>query len=644
MNDLTVYDELYAIVCQGDLSNQLDARLKVLPDVDKALEHVYQRDNQQKTLLIVAALHGHELVARILLSHSSNVRNLVKITGNTYDIKGKRALLVTALWCACDRGHYKLAQTLIDVGQACIDDSSRNPLLIEAINNERLDTIQFLIENDHVDINETTEYEYRKYNSLMFAAALGQTQIVAYLVEKGAKVDYLGGVNSGTALGCAALHGHLEVVKILCSAGACPNIKNRHGETPMILAYKNGQFDVAEYLLDLTQNDLYIDELELIACSFIIPPRNNDNDPSPFVKMVNLMRKSFKIREARYCPKIIMKPVTAYNFETECQTLKEFDKIQDDHDRLFIEALLIRERILLPKKLKGLCEPLLMFGEKLIEKGDYESCIRLWEHTFYLYQLMNHETSLHRFVWIFCKMLATHVSISPQLFLQICRLTSEPSQKQNASHYIKNTVCLVTIAAKILDQEKLTKAERLSIYEWISDICREKRTTPYRQTLLHLSVNEQTHLDINYRASEIRQILSFPNLVTTQLLLTHGSRWINCDAVDILNGDTALHIVSQSNKPEALSIVKLLLNAGAHIDCRNKHNKTPFDSAKTIEMKNLLQRQQASVSLKCLCACYIVEKQINYEFIWRKDTKLNTFIYLHDCIAKQNITSLDSKE
>jgi len=144
-----------------------------------------------------------------------------------------------------------------------------------------------------------------------------------------------------------------------------------------------------------------------------------------------------------------MKPVAAYNFQQECQTIEEFEQIQHDNNRLYIEALLIRERILMPKKTAALCDPLLHRGEQLIKQGSFEQCLHLWEHTFHLYQNMGLETSLHRFVWVFCKMLTTNVSISPQLFIHICHLTFEPSEQQKKNSSLKNALCFVTIAAKV---------------------------------------------------------------------------------------------------------------------------------------------------------------------------------------------------
>ncbi|CAF3846181.1 unnamed protein product [Rotaria sordida] len=635
MDNRTVNDELYSIVYQGDILNELDTRLKSLPDIDKTLNFFYERDNQYINLLMLAALHGHDTVAQILLSHSSNVKHLVELTGIVYGTNGIRTFHTTALWCACDRGYYTVARILIEVGRASVYHGPRNPLLIDATINERFDTIQFLIENGYVDINRTKENNHPKYNSLMISAARGHTKIVAYLLEKGAKIDYKTRIYNDTALGCAAMHGHLAIVQLLCSAGASTNMKNSIGETPLMLAFKNGYLHVVDYLLNLTDNELCIEELEIIACSFIIPTRGISNYQPQYVKMIDLIRKSFKMRQTKNFPKVIMKPIAAYNFQQECQTIEEFDKIQYDNDRLFIEALLIQERILLPKKIISLCKPLLIHGEKLIEKNDFENCLHLWEHTFHLYQNMNHETSLHRFVWIFCKMLTTNVPISSQLFIQICRLTFERSQQNNTNHSIKNALCLVTIATMILEQQTLTETERLSIYQWINDLCRQQRRTSCGQTLLHLSVNDQTYRDINYRANEIKQILNFPNLATTQLLLTYGNRWVDVDAVDESNGNTALHILAHSTKTNALSIIQLLIDTGAHVDCLNKHNKTPYDYAKTTEIKTLLRKHQRPLLLKCLCARYIVEKQLNYTLNWHKGTYLNNFIYLHGCISKQ---------
>ena len=114
-----------------------------------------------------------------------------------------------------------------------------------------------------------------------------------------------------------------------------------------------------------------------------------------------------------------------------------------------------------------------------------------------------------------------------------------------------------------------------------------------------------------------------------------GERWINLDAIDFSHGDTALHLVCRSTKPEALSIVELLLNARAHADCSNKHDKTPLSDAKIPQIKALLQKLQTPSLLKCLSARCIVREQLNYESIWPSGSKFHSFVYLHGCLAQQ---------
>jgi ankyrin repeat protein len=507
MNELNINDELYALVCQSDHANELDSRLKILPNTDEILMLLHRRSDQCVSLLMLAALYGKDEMVRVILSHSSDVNNLVELQGNVFRINGTLVRNATALWCACDRGHYTVARTLIELGGAKIDHGPRYPLLIDAVIVGRLDTVRFLIENGYANVNNTGDNESYKLNSLIMAVIYGHTQIVAFLLEKGSKFDYTTPSSSNTPLGYAAIKGHLDIIRLLCSAGACSSIKNKNGQTPLMLAAKYERMHVIDYLLEQNDIETGIQQLEFVACSYITPMSSSTIQPGQFQRMLNLMRKIFEIRKIKNLPKIIAQPIAAYGFQQECQTIEELNNIQYDNDRLYIEVLLIRERILVPEKNETLFKPLLLRGDKLVERGQYELCLHLWEHTFHLYQNMDLETGLHRFVWLFCKMISLKVPISPQRFVQISRLTFEPSQQKPRDDYIKNALCFVAIGVKILEQSTLTNAERHLIHQWIKDLCRQKRSTSLGQTLLHLCVDRQTYHDINYRANDIKPIL-----------------------------------------------------------------------------------------------------------------------------------------
>ncbi len=508
MNESNVDDELYTLVRQSDQANELDSRLKILPNIDDVLLHLYRRNEQTVSLLMLAALYGKDEMVRVILSYASDLDKLVELHGSVVRINGLLVRNATALWCACDRGHYTVARTLIEIGGAKINHGPRYPLLIDAVIVGRLDTVRFLIDNNYVSINNTELNENYKLNSLIMAVIYGHTPIVEFLLEKGSKFDYMTPSSNNTPLGYAAIKGHLDIVRLLCSAGACSSTKNKSGQTPLMLAAKYDHLHIVDYLLEQNDLEIGIKQLELVACSLLSPLNNGILIPRiQLHRMLSLMRKIIEIRTIKNLPKIIAQPIAAYGFQQECQTIEELNAIQHDNDRLYIETLIIRERLLVPEKNEALFKPLLLRGDKLVDRGQYEYCLHLWEHTFHLYQNMNLETGLHRFVWLFCKMLSNNSPISPQRFVQIARLTFEPSQQKPRDDYIKNALCFLAIAVKILEQSTLTNAERYLIYQWMKDLCRQKRQTSHGQTLLHLAVDRQTYLDINYRAHDIKPVL-----------------------------------------------------------------------------------------------------------------------------------------
>lgn len=510
MNAVTNEDVLYTLVCQNDLASELESHLKVLTNIDEVLMSLKTRGDQCVSLLMLAALHGNDDVVRVILANSSNVQQLVELHGTVFRIDGVLIKNTTALWCACDRGHYTVARTLIDVGGAKPEHGPRYPLLIDAITAGRIDTVRFLIDNGYADVNGLKLNENHKLNSLIMAVIYGHTGIVAFLLEKGSKLDYSTPTSQNTPLSYAAVKGYLDIVRLLCSAGACSSKKNKNGQTPLMLAAKYERSEVVDYLFDYYDRNTGLTQLELVACSFVIPLTNNPTIYNPqFHKMVNLMRKIFEIRQRNGLLKTVAQPIAAYSFQQECQTIEEFNKIHNDNERLYIEALIIRERILVPEKDETLFKPLLLLGDKLVGRGQYDLCLHLWEHTFYLYQNMNLETGLHRFVWLFCKMLSSKVPICPQRFVQIGRLSFEPSQQKAKDDYIKNSLCFLAIAMKILERPTLTIAERQLIHQWIGDLCTQKRITSRGQTFLHLCVDEQTYYDINYRPHDIKPILKY---------------------------------------------------------------------------------------------------------------------------------------
>jgi hypothetical protein len=117
----------------------------------------------------------------------------------------------------------------------------------------------------------------------------------------------------------------------------------------------------------------------------------------------------------------------------------------------------------------------------------------------------------------------------------------------------------------------------------------------------------------------------FPNESGLRLLLTCGSRWLDLDAIEPFHGNTPLHIICYRTQDR--KIIELLLNAGCHIDCVNKHGKSPIDYVKNKQTRTLLSTKSAPLNLKCLCARMIVKKRLNINTFGT--SALNKFIILH---------------
>jgi hypothetical protein len=98
------------------------------------------------------------------------------------------------------------------------------------------------------------------------------------------------------------------------------------------------------------------------------------------------------------------------------------------------------------------------------------------------------------------------------------------------------------------------------------------------------------------------------------------------NAIDSIR-NTPLHVfVSNSKSVCDTSILKLLCDAGAHLDYVNALEKTPFDSAIDPTIKQLLKIRM-QLSLKCLCARFI--RKNNVSFHGNLSTSLVNFVERH---------------
>lgn len=126
------------------------------------------------------------------------------------------------------------------------EDGSRGITALRlAIVNGRIDFVKLLIENgaDIECICDNTD----ENTSVMTAAYNGSSNILKYLIDKGAKLNTQN-INGKTALMLAASNGQYQNVRILIENNSKKNIKDNDGKTALDLAKENKHKEIVSYL------------------------------------------------------------------------------------------------------------------------------------------------------------------------------------------------------------------------------------------------------------------------------------------------------------------------------------------------------------------------------------------------------------
>ncbi|MCL7034495.1 hypothetical protein MKW94_018522, partial [Papaver nudicaule] len=182
------------------------------------------------------------------------------------------------LQIAAEGGSLQVCKYLIETLKLDVDSiygNGQTPLCW-AIAKENHDTVRYLLEKG-ANADATIP---GNYTPLHYAAKTGDTNIVTSLLSRGARVDVAS--MSGTALLAAAAGGHRDAVKVLLDHGANPNADSdemfrplikavfansrecvelllqagadpnavSYGNTPLIVAAKDGTVDVITLLLE----------------------------------------------------------------------------------------------------------------------------------------------------------------------------------------------------------------------------------------------------------------------------------------------------------------------------------------------------------------------------------------------------------
>ena len=194
-----------------------------------------QNSSRGPAALIGASREGHIEVVRELIKAGANVNHADR--GDT------------ALIRAAYHGHVDVVRELIKAGADVNDANILGKALSDAADKGHIDVVKELI-NAGADVN----YEYWEDTVLIKASTRGHADVVKELIKAGAHVNQAASTQyahykGNTALIEAADRGHVDVIRELIQAGAHVNLTNKNGDTALMCAIKNNDFDVVQSLL-----------------------------------------------------------------------------------------------------------------------------------------------------------------------------------------------------------------------------------------------------------------------------------------------------------------------------------------------------------------------------------------------------------
>jgi ankyrin repeat protein len=136
-------------------------------------------------------------------------------------------------------------KALIDKGMSPNQkDPKGMPILMLAIQEKSMKTVDYLINAKSIDLNQTN---VTNETPLMFAALYGMLPEVKVLVnQKEVPVNRSG----WTPLHYACTNGHLDIALFLLDKGAAADAPSPNGTTPIMMAIRAGNIQLVKLLLD----------------------------------------------------------------------------------------------------------------------------------------------------------------------------------------------------------------------------------------------------------------------------------------------------------------------------------------------------------------------------------------------------------
>jgi ankyrin repeat protein len=190
-------------------------------------EDINYKDKDGNTLMIIAAGYGHWNIVKFILDKGANPNDRNK--GG-----------VSLIFIASRYGNLEIVKLLLSKGvDPNIKDIYGQTPIFEASMYKHVDVIKQLLSKP-VDLKNDF--------GIIIASRVGFLQIVELLLSKGANPNVKNTFLDSPLIAASEM-GHLNVVKLLLSKGANFYVIDKHRKTPIMLASEHGRIHVVDFLL-----------------------------------------------------------------------------------------------------------------------------------------------------------------------------------------------------------------------------------------------------------------------------------------------------------------------------------------------------------------------------------------------------------
>ena len=437
----------------------------------------------------------------------------------------------------------------------------------------------------------------------------------------------------------------METVKLLLKHNADPYKKNDFGDDAIHTASLRGYQDILDYLIARIRPSIprQIEAFELMGTNFV-------DEKHDIQRAIQIWKSAMEMRfrdahEQFPKEKNGVTPNAAYQFHVEATSLEELDELAMNPDALYMQSLLIRERILGPDH-KDTIFGLMYRGAVYADTHRYQRCVDLWKYAFQLrhekHEPLNHEClfTLQALCKLFWEIYEEHTA----------GFTNETVQQADLMQVLEMATKEVSAAKEVIQQRPiflhqqeefhllmllllhlihlLLKMDKdadqtLALKRQVHQIVKMNAKGMDGKTLLHLAVDR--------KSSNVSEEFysKFPEKGVVEILIECGAPLNAFDE----DHNVPLHscaeglraLMDESDVKEMELIISVLIDHGAHVDARNLQGKIAGEElCKSTWYKLCLVDH---VSLKCLAARKIKECQINYE--GEVPVSLTPFIELH---------------